>query len=384
MKILVVDDDDFIRELVVDSLKKEPDFEIYTATNAQEALERWSTIQPDILITDMMMPAMNGAELIRTLRDSNTPCEIIIMTGYADLDMAIEVIKFNVFELIKKPFQPNMLRLILNKACEKIKIKKENIQLKAQLVQAEKLSAIGLLSAGVAHEINNPNAFIRTNAEWLESCLTDLTSCIDSAISQSTPETATAYRLLRDQLHEPIIAIIEGSKRIQKIVSSLLSFSHHSLGEQRAVALSELLDTALTLTRHRTKDCVIAISIPDLLPPLWVNEQDTVQMFMNFLVNAIDSMEETPPENRKIEISAIHTAPHRVAITFRDYGCGIPPELLPLIYDPFFTTKPLGKGTGLGLSIIMGQLKANHGDLTCESAVGQGTTFTVTLPVAVG
>ena len=223
----------------------------------------------------------------------------------------------------------------------------------AQLVHSEKIASLGRMSAGVAHEINNPLAGILIYAELLQRSLRD-----------DAPE--------RQQIDE----IITQTLRCKQIVSRLLEFSRQSLGQKTLFSVNEVISRCVELVGHQALFHNIDV-IQDLdvnLPQVLGNASEIQQVFTNLLLNAADAMQ----GRGKITIAS-SSAPQNggVVVTFSDTGPGIPPDIRNKIFDPFFTTKPPGKGTGLGLSIVYGVMQRHGGTIEVDSTPGGGTTFTL-------
>lgn len=227
-----------------------------------------------------------------------------------------------------------------------------------QLIQSEKLSAVGQFVAGVAHELNNPLTAVVGFSELLQGMPTD------------------------DKTRAHLDRIAKSAHRCHKIVHSLLSFARQDAPERKRVDLHTLVDEVLEIMAYdlRTSDVAIVRELAPRLPPLLADPHQLQQVFVNILSNARQAME---PCERKGRI-VIRTREHagRVTIEFEDNGPGIRPEHLARIFDPFFTTKPVGKGTGLGLSLCYGIIQEHGGNIVARSELGQGATFTIELPIA--
>ncbi len=229
-----------------------------------------------------------------------------------------------------------------------------------QLAQAAKLASVGQLAGGVAHEINNPITSILSLASHLA-------------------EEKSAARLEPRQ-RRSLQVIAQQAERVSRIVGNLLMFARQSNLDLSRVDMAELLDTAITMVQYRLKDSAIHLrqEIGANLPHTLGDAGRLTEVFVNLLNNAIDAM---PPGGTLIVRAFPNQAPDSgVRVEVVDTGCGIPPEQLPHIYDPFFTTKEPGRGTGLGLSISHGIVKDHGGQIWAESQPGMGTMLVVTLP----
>ena len=231
----------------------------------------------------------------------------------------------------------------------------EKVRLEGQLLQAEKLSSIGLFAAGVAHEVNTPLAGISSYAQML---------------LQEAPEGSNQHELLKK--------IERQSFRASNIVNNLLRFARVSDTELQAVNLNSLMVDAISLVEHQFKKTHIDISLEldPTLPPTLGNGGRLQQVFMNLFLNARDAM----PDGGRLRIRS-YRQDSRLVVEVQDTGRGISADDIKRIYDPFFTTKAVGKGTGLGLSVSYGIIQEHSGQISVESHPGKGTTFTLQLPL---
>jgi two-component system, NtrC family, sensor kinase len=227
-----------------------------------------------------------------------------------------------------------------------------------QLIQSEKLSAVGQFVAGVAHELNNPLTAVVGFAELLQATNTD--------------EKAKTH----------LDRIAKSAHRCHKIVHSLLSFARQHPPERKPGNLQAAIEEVLEIMAYefRTSDVTIVRDFAPDLPPIMADLHQLQQVFVNILSNARQAMEGVQREGR-ITIRTRHTG-KSVTVEIQDNGPGIKPEHLARIFDPFFTTKPVGKGTGLGLSLCYGIVQEHGGTITARSEPGQGATFAIELPVA--
>jgi PAS domain S-box-containing protein len=249
---------------------------------------------------------------------------------------------------------------------------REVASLRSRLVVSDRLAAVGQLAAGIAHEINNPVAFVRANLGALAHVL--------EAVGSKLPAEFAAE--LDDPLgegRELIEESLDGVDRVAAIVRDVKGFSHAGDAEPKRVDLNPLLESVLRVSAPQLPPgCPVERAYGDV-PAVLGAPQELMQVFLNLVINAAQAMD----GDGTVRVATKHEG-ERVVVLVEDQGCGIPPELIEHIFDPFFTTKPVGEGTGLGLAISY-QIVRNHGgDLTVESEPGRGTRFRVELPAANG
>jgi signal transduction histidine kinase len=276
-------------------------------------------------------------------------------------------------------------------------------QTQAQMIQSEKMSSLGQLVAGVAHEINNPVNFIYGNLKYSQEYTQDLQRLVEqyqkhypepvAEIAQTIEEIDLDY--LCEDLPKMLASMKVGADRIREIVLSLRNFSRLDEAAYKKVDLHQGLDSTLMILQNRIKAKpgqteIAIIKEYGVLPPVECYPGQLNQVFMNILSNSLDALEEgkinrtesaIPDQPKQITIRTALVDRESIEVTIADNGVGIPPEIQQRIFDPFFTTKAVGKGTGMGMSISYQIIEKHRGQIKCASTLGEGTKLTIRIPL---
>ncbi len=429
--ILIVDDNPANLSVLSEALAT-GGFEVAVATNGESAIKQVQHNPPNLILLDVQMPGIDGFETCRRLKSEATTVEIpvIFMTALAEAADKVRGLQVGAVDYITKPFQQEEvlarvkvhlqiqnLNQQLVQQNRTLKDLTENLEQKVeersralqqaqlQLVQQEKLSSLGQLVAGVAHEINNPVNFIYGNLAPAQEYAQDLLELLQLYQAEfphpsqkiQAKQEAIGLEFAQEDFPRLLKSMQIGTERICGIVLSLRIFSRLDEAEVKPVDLRNGIDSTLMIVGHRLKSNGTRPEIKVILQshgeiPLVICYAGQInQVFMNLITNAIDALEEYD-QSRSFEAakqapSTIHidlkmSHPGWIAIHIRDNGPGISATLQQKIFDPFFTTKSVGKGTGLGLSISHQIVVEKHrGTLRCHSTLGQGTEFVIEIPV---
>ncbi|MEH2348059.1 MAG: response regulator [Nostoc sp.] len=410
--ILVVDDNPANLQ-VLSSFLDQSSFEVWAARSGEKALQRLENDDlPDLILLDVMMPGIDGFETCKQLKSNPRVQDIpvIFMTALSETADKVKGLQLGAVDYITKPFQHEEVLVRIENHLKLRNLTKTLIaknaelqQTQAQLIQAEKVAALGQLTAGIAHEVNNPINFIAGNLNFVEKYVQEVVSLLNlyqKYLPEPPDELQTAIEksdleFLLGDLSKIIQSMQLGTDRVTEIVSYLNNFSRHREAGKKLANLHEGLESTLLILGHRFKrnahhPAIQLIKEYGDLPLVECLPGEINQVFMNLICNAIDAVEESYktkdidticqyPGMIKIKTEAIG---EQVILRVADNGSGIENADKIKIFDAFYTTKPVGKGTGLGLSIAY-QIVVNnhHGNITYHSQPGEGIEFIVELPI---
>lgn len=430
-KVLVVDDEEPVRRLLRQILENNG-HNCTLAADAAEARERLKEQSFDLVLCDVKMPGESGLDFIRYVLGEHRDTAVVMVTVMDDPSIAETAIETGVYDYIIKPFHPKgvvicvrnalhrrqleidnrayregLEEMLSERIAELRKSKEETEQTlaklketQAQMIHSEKMASVGQLAAGVAHEINNPTAFISSNLKALSDYQSDFSRLIrryrklvtgleDIMASEEccrplseqlegirAVEAEIDIDFVLDDTESLIKESREGTERIKKIVLNLKDFAHPGEDKLQSADINECLESTLNIVWNELKYKATVKKEYGDLRRVQCYPHQLNQVFMNLLVNAAQAIE------KQGEIKITTTADNAyVEIKISDTGLGISKENLSRIFDPFFTTKEAGKGTGLGLHLAYNIVNKHNGTISVESAVGEGTTFTIRIPV---
>ena len=439
-KILFVDDEPDLESLICQKFRKKirtGEYQDFFARNGVEALSKLRE-QPDIdmVLTDINMPVMDGMALLAKLNELVTLVKTVVISAYGDLANIRKAMNGGAFDFLTKPIDFQDLEITINKTLCHVQQLKENerarqeredklrqsearerekaIQLElalqnlqrtqSQLIQTEKMSSLGQLIAGIAHEINNPVNFIYGNLTYVNNYTHQLLSLItlyQQYDAHKYPEIEALIKqieleFIQEDMPKMLYSMKLGAERIRQIVLTLRNFSRLDEAEMKPVNIHEGIDSTLVILQSQLKAKPNSSSIQVIqeygdLPKIECYAGQLNQVFMNLLSNAIyalnhydreSSPEQIKNEPRTITIASSMLNREWVRISFKDNGPGMTSDVTNRLFNPFFTTKPLGDGTGLGLSISYQIVVEKHGgDLKCFSQPDRGAEFVIEIPI---
>ena len=365
ISLLYVEDDAATREQVSRILSARG-YRMTVAENGEQGLAFFREQPADIVLTDIMMPRLNGLEMARALRALSPEIQITCMTAFSDTSYLIESIEIGINQFVLKPVEFNSLFTALDRCQKMVELDRRQRRLEAENIQIKKIEAISILAGGMAHDFNNLLQVIlgyvslaRMNAEpgsKIESLL---------AVVESTSETAR-------ELGKRLLMLASGGDVLMLPTNLEHLLQSGAAAELRMTAIKQIVD------------------LPGNLPPVLLDTGQIQQVITNLVVNAREAM----PDGGLLHISAsTSTLPvinvfglpqgDYLQVVFEDTGIGITPENLPKIFDPYFSTKEMGsqKGMGLGLALSYAIIKHHRGHIHAESRPGEGTRIHIYLPV---
>ncbi len=373
-RVLVVDDDPDINDTLVELLEVHG----YLSEGVQDGqaallrLNDSAVDPPDIILLDLRMPRMDGWSFRAEQRRDPALARIPVVAMSGDASPQAETIDAAAF--VAKPMEWKHLLEVLDRVLEDSRIAKRA----EARAHRERLAALGRLSAGMAHEINNPLAWVSANLRMLRQRLPEVVEAARPAVRAGGAPHAEAEL---DDLVPLVDEALEGAARIAEVVVQVRSLSQPRASPLERVDVARVLGEALKLTEPQTRHQVSVVRELQPVPEVLADPAQLTQLFVNLLMNAADAI---TAKARGAGTGSLRVAVRRadegIEIVIADDGVGIPDDVRRRIFDPFFTTKAEGKGAGLGLFLCHGIVTAAGGKLEVESDVGRGTTVRVLLP----
>jgi two-component system NtrC family sensor kinase len=396
MKVLIAEDDSASR-MALRAVLQKWDHEVVVAEDGNQAWELLQTENPKLAILDWMMPGIEGIELCRRIREK-ADCDyvyVILLTAKVEKEDIVAGLDAGADDYITKPFDREVLRSRVAVGVRIVQyetlLAEKNDQLQRygsemgklaeerskQLVHAERMATVGLLSAGIAHEINNPATFIAGNVQTLGKFYEDVEPILRERTQQDC-ENSEKLEFILDEMPKAVEGIRNGVRRISRIVTGLKSFCRKNENSVAACDINTCIEQALELCHNALKYHVtIEKDLADNLPSIMADSQQIEQVLINLFINAADAMKDKGQGTLSIKTQS---ADNSVVVKISDTGPGIPDDKLDDIWQPFFTTKPPDKGTGLGLFTVRGIIENHKGLISLENKSSGGAEFTITFP----
>jgi signal transduction histidine kinase len=373
-KVLFVDDDE--ANLAVCEAMFGGEFQVLTAPSGAEALALLRKHEVAVVVSDQRMPIMSGIELLEQVRGEFPDAARILVTAYTDSHAAIEAInRGRVRRYLRKPWEPSELKAEILDGLEQWQTRRRVKELERRLVQTERVYALGIVAAGIGHELRNPISWIATNLQHSLGELGELGRALEAH-----DEARAGSKL--EEIRAALQDANTGTERVIEIVSAIQLSMVRPTSESELCDLDEVVRLALRLMEGELRRSArVELDLPG---GTWVSGSRTQlsQIVVNLLVNAVHAVAKLPLDQAVIAVRVSADDPF-VVLEVADSGPGVPEPDRERIFDPFFTTKAVGSGTGQGLAIARTiVVDRHHGALWFDSRAGVGTTFYVRLPIA--
>jgi signal transduction histidine kinase len=380
LRVLVCDDAHETSSLVRSIL--EPGMEVRAVATGEAALAQAPTFLPDLIIADLALPGLSGSELCRRVREMPALAEVpfILVTSRSDSDSRALGLEAGADDYLSKPLRERELRarvaslMRLRGAMQALEARSRELEAsnaalreaQSALVRSGKLASVGTMAAGLAHEITNPLSYMKASAQAL---FEELDRMVPPAVSPA----ALAGQL--GEVRHLAEEILEGSRRLERIAASLRDIASPTAPAEELVDPAEALESAFVLARARSTIMTRLELDVEAGPPI----ESVGRLLTQGLLPVVENAIQASGQGGVVRVR-IRQLPGGIELYIRDSGPGIAPEVLPRIFDPFFSTRPQGQAMGLGLSIAYGIVHGLGGDIHVESKAGAGATFRVRLP----
>jgi signal transduction histidine kinase len=371
-QLLLVDDEPGILKVLGISLA-DRGYQVLTAESGEQALRVFHETHPEVILTDIKMPGMDGIELLKRIKEESPNTEVIMITGHGEMELAIQSLKYDASDFITKPIDDEALDIALRRALEKLSYKKklkeytENLEKLVEektrkLVEAERLAAVGQTVAGLAHAIKN-----------ITSGLTGGMYVLEQGIElENKSYLSQGWQMIKGNV-----------QKIKSMAVDLLNYAKDREPEYQLcdpnLPAQEVYD--LMLSRATETGVALKIALAQSLPQAWFDREGIHRVLLNLVTNAIDACTDISCAPKTCEVFLRTLKPQGWAVEYQvaDNGCGIDEETRKKVFQIFFSTKG-SKGTGLGLMIAKKIVDEHGGLIDLSSEKGKGTVFRVRLP----
>lgn len=347
------------------------------ADDGRQGFELFGKDTFDLVITDIWMPNMDGFELLRSIKKINPEADIVIITGFADVESSIKALRLGASNYLLKPLNLEELSFSVDSIHKKQMMVQRLAEQEARLIQVGKMADLGLVAAGVAHEINNPNAFIRGNAQTLQKFWKVIDPFLNEAMEAGIDAPSGLDFIIREM--PPLInSLLEGTNRIKKIVEATASFTRYNEAFYfQPVDINQCVKDAVHCLN--ASETGLQLELEPELKPVSGIRADMVEVITELLKNSNEATRNRDCPDIRIRTSQPN--PDIIKVEIEDNGTGIKAEHENRIFTPFFSTDPKIGHPGLGLTKVFALVRGFGGDVYFKSSEGKGAIFTVKLPV---
>ncbi len=396
--VVLIADDNENNLRVLSTMLREAGYQVRVANNGAQVLRSVALSLPDLILLDIHMPVMDGYQTCEKLKSEadTAAIPVIFISALTETFNKVKAFETGGVDYITKPFQVEEVRVrvkthltLRRQTLELEQALKEIREVQVKLVQAEKMASLGVLSAGIAHEINNPNNFVYVGINSLIKQFSEVEKALSELLplcSQHPDLQAEAERIVsRFKLNHRMNTIQTlagdiktGAVRTTEIIKGLRLFTRSDQEEKTSGNLADFIQAALLLLKNQYKNkAEVILNMPEQMAPISCYPGLLTQALVNILHNAFDAIS----EKGRVEIT-VKQENEWTTIKISDNGKGMDAEVRSKIFDPFFTTKDVGGGMGLGLSITHGIIGKHGGNISVESTPGQGSEFDIEIPSA--
>jgi signal transduction histidine kinase len=361
VRVLLVDDDDALASSLCEALNQRG-YDVERAGNGLEGLDRLKRNElPDVVVLDLSMPVLNGWEFRVDQRrhPSWSAIPVVVLSS----DRSPQAAAIDAATVLEKPVTGIALAAAIEQALESVR--------RDRVAHTEKMASLGVLAAGIAHEINNPLAYVLSNVAFVMEEL--------ELYARALPSPPAPARTSITDLLAALSELAQGAERVRLLVKELRAFARSGTDAAHPLDVRQLLRASAKIVAHEIRlRAQLAEEFEDV-PLVEASESRLGQVFINLLVNAAQAIPQGRAADHRITLRT-RSEPHWVLVEIEDTGPGIAPEIASRLFEPFFTTKPVGEGTGLGLSICRQIVESLRGKISFESVPGRGTCFRIRLP----
>jgi two-component system NtrC family sensor kinase len=405
-RILIVDDQTANLQVLSALLEYAGYSNVKCLSDSRNILQVCAEVQPDLVLLDLHMPHVDGVaalDQLATVIPEDDYLPILILTGDNTSEAKEKALSHGAHDFLSKPLNRTEVQLRVRNLLQTrhlhLQLKAQNASLEQQvrertelaqelgrtnqklretqahLIHSEKMAGLGQLVAGIAHEINNPMAFVINNIFIVQETLAKL-GCAEMGLP---PEAAAKVSKMQTRVSDAH----SGATRVKELVTKLRTFSRLDEGTIKTINIHESIESVLLFLRHKLEDRIEVDRRYGETEMLTCLAGELNQVLMNIVANAIDAIDanETSGGTGRITITTGQQNGHFM-IRVRDTGKGIPEKIRNRVFEPFFTTKPIGQGTGLGLAISYGIMQAHQGSMEFSTKTGEGTEFILKIPTA--